>query len=68
MNWAGHVARMGEGRGMYRVWVGKPEGKGHWGDLDIDGRIILRWIFRKWDVGVWTGLRWLRVGTGGGHL
>jgi hypothetical protein len=26
------------------------------------------WIFRKWDVGVWTGLSWLRIGTGGGHL
>jgi len=33
-----------------------------------DGRIILRWIFRKWDVGVWTGLSWLRRGTGGRHL
>ena len=28
----------------------------------------LRWIFRKWDVGVWTGSSWLRIGTGGGHL
>jgi hypothetical protein len=33
-----------------------------------DGRIILRRIFRKWDVGVWTGLSWLRIETGGGHL
>ena len=32
------------------------------------GRIILRWIFRKWDVGLWTGSSWLRIGTGGGHL
>jgi hypothetical protein len=32
------------------------------------GRIILRWIFRKWDVGVWAGLSWLRIGTGGGLL
>jgi len=31
-------------------------------------RIILRWIIRKWDVGVWTGSSWLRIGTGGGHL
>ena len=33
-----------------------------------DGRIVLRWIFRKWVVGVWTGLMWLSIGTGGGHL
>ena len=34
----------------------------------VDGRIILRWIFRKWDVGVWTGSGWFMIGTGGGHL
>jgi len=38
------------------------------GDPEVDGRIILRRIFRKWDVGVWTGSSWLRIGTGGGHL
>jgi hypothetical protein len=32
-----------------RVLVGKPEGKNHWGDPDVDGRIILKWIFRKWE-------------------
>jgi len=34
----------------------------------LDERIILRRIFRKWDVRIWTGSSWLRVGTGGGHL
>ena len=64
MRWAGHVARMGEGRGVHRVLVGKPEG----GDPDVDGRIILRWIFWKWEGVVETGWSWLRIGTGGGHL
>jgi hypothetical protein len=40
----------------------------NWGDSDVDGRIILRWIFRKWEGVVGTGWSWLRIGTGGGHL
>ena len=67
IRWAGHVARMGEERGVHRLLVGKPKGKSHWGDPDVDGSIILRWIFRKWE-GVETGWSWLRIGTGGGHL
>jgi hypothetical protein len=59
---------MVERRGVYRVLVGNPEGKNHLGNPCVDGRIILRWMFMKWDVGVWTGSRWLRLGTGGGHL
>jgi len=50
MRWTGHVARMGERRGVYRVLVGKPKGKNHLGDPGVDGRILLRCIFRKWDV------------------
>jgi hypothetical protein len=42
MRWAGHVAGIGEDRGVYRVLVGKPEGKRPLGDKDADGRIILR--------------------------
>jgi hypothetical protein len=54
---------MGEGRGVHWVLVGKPEGK----RPDADGRTILRWIFRKWER-VETGLSWLRIGIGSGHL
>jgi hypothetical protein len=39
MRWAGHVARMGERRGVYRVLVGKPEGKGPLGDPGVDGSL-----------------------------
>ena len=42
--------------------------RGHLEDPGVDGRIILRWIIRKWDVGAWTGLIWLRIETGVGHL
>jgi len=55
MGLAGHVARMGEDRGVYRVLVGKPEGKRPLGNQDVDGRIILRWIFRKLEGVVGTG-------------
>jgi hypothetical protein len=68
MSWAGHVARMGEGRGVYRIFVGKPEGKRPMGRSGVDGSMISRWIFRKWDVGVWTGLSWLSIERSGGHL
>jgi len=40
----------------------------HWEELGVDGRIILGWISRRWDVGMWTGLGWPRIETGGGHL
>jgi hypothetical protein len=68
MRWAGHVARMGR----YEVFAvfrwGNLRERGHLGDPGVDGRIILRCMFRKWDVEVWSELSWLRMGTGGGRL
>ena len=67
MRWTGHVARMGEGKGMHKVLVGKPEGKRPL------GRLRRRWEDNiKMDLrevgGVETGWSWLRIGTDGGHL
>jgi hypothetical protein len=45
--------------------VGRPNGKSYLEDLDVDGSIILKWIFKKWDGEAWTGLFWLRTPTGG---
>ena len=67
MRWAGHVARMGEGRGVHRVLVGKREGKRPLGRPRRRWEDNLRWIFRKWE-GVEIGWSWFRIGTGGGHL
>jgi hypothetical protein len=58
----------GEERGVIGFWWGSLRERDHWGDQGVDGRIILGWVFRKWDVGLWTGLGWLRIETGGGQL
>jgi hypothetical protein len=50
------------------VWWANLRERDHWGDPGVDGRITLGWIFRKWDVGVWAGLRWLRIETSAGHF
>jgi len=60
MRWAVHVARRGTGE-----LEGDLRERDHVEDLGIGGRIILKFIFKKWD-GAWTGLIWLRIGTGGG--
>jgi len=59
---------MGGERGVYRVLLGKPREGDHWRDLGVDGWIILGRISRRWDVGIWTGLGWPRIETGGGRL
>jgi len=72
------VIKSRDGRGMWCEWWRgeaytwfcweKLKEGDHSGYPGVDGKIILRWIFRKWGVWVWTGLSWLRIGTGGGHL
>jgi hypothetical protein len=59
---------MGRQEAYAGFWWGNLKGRDHLGDPDVDGRIILRWIFRNWNVELWTGSRWLRIGTCGGHL
>ena len=58
----------GRGEGCTGFWWGDLRERDHWGDPDADGRIILRWIFRKWEGVVRTGWSWFRIETGGGHL
>jgi hypothetical protein len=71
MRWAVHVARMGEERKVYKVLVGKPEGKRPLGRprhrLEDGIRMDLREIGLG-EGGVWIGFDWLRTGTGGGLL
>ena len=64
----GHAARIGERRGVYRVLVGKTEGKRPLGSPSRRWDDNIKMAFRKWEVGVWTGSSWLRIGTGGGQL
>jgi hypothetical protein len=52
------------GKAYTGFWWGNLREGDHLGDSGLDGRIILRWIFRKWDVEVWTGSSWLRIGAG----
>jgi hypothetical protein len=54
--------------GEKRFWWRNLRERHRLGNSGVDGRIMFRWIFRKWDVGVWIGSSWLRIGTGGGHL
>ena len=59
---------MGEERVCIGYWWGKQREGDYRGDLDVDGWIILKWISRRWDVGIWTGLGWPRIEMVGGRL
>jgi hypothetical protein len=64
----GHVARMGEERKVYKVLMGKPEGKRPLGRPRLRWEDGIRMDFREIGLGVWIGFGWLRTGTGGGLL
>jgi hypothetical protein len=68
MRWAGHVARMGERRGVYRVLVGKPEGKRPLRRHRLRWEDNIKIDLKEVGCRVWTGSSWLRIGTGGGNL
>ena len=68
MRCVGHVAGTGERRGIYMVLVGKSVEKRPLGRPRRRWEDSIKWIFRKWDVGAWTGTSWLRIRTGGGNL
>ena len=68
MRWAGHVARMGEDRGVQRVLVGKPEGKRPLGRPRLRLEDNIKMDLQEVEGVVGTGWSWLRIGTGGGHL
>ena len=68
MRWAGHVASMGEGRGVHKVLVGKPEGKRPLGRPRRRWEDNINMDLQKVGWRAWTGSSWLRIGTGSGHL
>jgi len=58
----------GRGEACTGFWWGNLRERAYWGNPDVDGRIIMGWIFGKWDVEIRAGSSWLRIGTGSGYL
>jgi hypothetical protein len=67
MKWKGHVAYMGKKRGAYRILEGRHEGRRPLGIPRSRWKDNIRMDLQEGD-GVWTGLSWLRIGTGGRPL
>ena len=68
IRWVGHVARMVDMRCAYKILVGRPEGKWPLGRPRRRREKILKYILKKQGQEAWSGLMWVRLGTGGGHL
>jgi hypothetical protein len=60
---AGYVACMGEERKVYKILVGKLEGKDHWEDQGVSGKLGSEWILGRLGWGLWIGFDCLRTGT-----
>jgi hypothetical protein len=65
LRWTGHAARMGMGEVFTEFWLGGPKGKDHLEDLDVGGKITLRWTLGRWGSMGRTGFDWLRIGSRG---
>jgi len=68
MRWVRRVARMGQRRCLYRVLVGNPDGKRPLGRPRRCWEDNIKMDLQETELGAWTGLIWLRIKTGGGHL
>ena len=68
MRWAGHVAHMGERRGIYRFLVGKPEGRRPLRRPRHRCEDNIKMALKEVGFGLWTGSNWLRIGTSGVHV
>jgi hypothetical protein len=68
MRWVRHVIHVGDRTGAYRVWWLVLKKRDHLEHLDLDGRMILKLIFKNWDAEALNGLNWLGIGISGGSL
>jgi hypothetical protein len=65
MRWAGHVARIGEGRNVYRLLMENQKKRDHLEDQGVDGRMRSEWILGRLAGGVYSVPSWLKIWTGG---